>query len=93
MNGQESAEILGLNALGWLVSQPDSLGGFLNMTGAGVADLGGLARDPHFLAGVLDFILQADETVLACAEALGVPPTAIGEARGGLPGGRDPHWT
>jgi hypothetical protein len=37
--------------------------------------------------------LEADDRVLACSKDLGLPPTALGEARHGLPGGRDPHWT
>jgi hypothetical protein len=90
---QESAEILALQALGWLLGQPDELGGFLNASGASPGDLGRLARDPHFLAALVDYLLETDDRVLACTRALDLPPTALGEARQGLPGGRDPHWT
>lgn len=93
MNRQETAEITALQALGWLVGQPEELGGFLNTSGASPADLGGLARDPHFLAALVDYLLETDDRVLACTRDLGLPPTALGEARQGLPGGRDPHWT
>ena len=93
MNRQESAEIIALRALGWLVSQPDELGGFLNASGAAPGDLAGLARDPQFLAALIDYLLETDDRVLACTADLGLPPTALGEARQGLPGGRDPHWT
>lgn len=93
MNQQESAEITALQALGWLVGQPDELAGFLNASGASEGYLAGLARDPHFLAALMDYLLETDERVLACTTDLGLAATALGQARMGLPGGRDPHWT
>lgn len=93
MSRQESAETTALQALSWLLDQPDELGGFLNASGAAPADLAVLAREPQFLAALIDYLLETDERVLACTRALGLPPTALGEARMGLPGGRDPHWT
>lgn len=93
MSRQESAEIIALQALGWLVSQPDELGGFLNASGASTADLARRASDPQFLAALVDYLLETDERVLACTRDMNLPPTALGEARQGLPGGRDPHWT
>lgn len=93
MNRQESAEITALQALGWLASRPDELSGFLNASGASPADLSRRATDPQFLAALVDFLLETDERVLACTRDLDLPPTALGEARQGLPGGRDPHWT
>lgn len=93
MSRQETAEITALQALGWLIGQPDELGGFLNASGAAPGDLAALARDPQFLAALVDYLLETDERVLACTGDLGLAPTALGEARMGLPGGRDPHWT
>ena len=93
MNRQEAAETLALQALGWLLSQPEELGGFLSASGAAPGDLAHLARDPVFLAALVDYLLETDDRVLACTKDLGLPATALGEARHGLPGGRDPHWT
>ena len=93
MNRQEAAEITALQAFGWLVGQSDLLGGFLNLSGASQGDLPKLARDPQFLAAVVDYLLEADDRVIACADALGLPYPALREARAGLPGGLDPHWT
>jgi hypothetical protein len=93
MTRQQTAEITALQALGWLVSQPDELGGFLNATGASSADLAEAAHDPRFLAALIDYLLETDARVLACTGDLDLPPTALSEARMGLPGGRDPHWT
>ena len=93
MNRQEAAETVALQALGWLLSQPEDLGGFLSASGAAPGDLAHLARDPVFLAALVDYLLETDDRVLACTKDLGLPATALGEARQGLPGGRDPHWT
>lgn len=93
MNRQEAAETTALQALAWLVSQPDALGEFLNASGAGQGDLAGLARDPVFLASLLDHLLESDARVIACAEGLGIRYEALREARAGLPGGLNPHWT
>jgi hypothetical protein len=93
MTRQEAAETLALQALGWLLSQPEELGGFLSASGAAPQDLAQLARDPVFLAALVDYLLETDDRVLACTKDLGLPATALGEARQGLPGGRDPHWT
>ena len=93
MNRQEAAETVALQALGWLLSQPEDLGGFLSASGAAPGDLAHLARDPVFLAALVDYLLETDDRVLACTKDLGLPAMALGEARQGLPGGRDPHWT
>jgi hypothetical protein len=93
MTRQDAAETLALQALGWLLAQPEELGGFLSASGAAPQDLAQLARDPVFLAALVDYLLETDDRVLACTKDLGLPATALGEARQGLPGGRDPHWT
>ena len=93
MSERDSAEVLALGVLGWLASDGERIGAFLAATGLAQGDIAAMTRDPAFLAGVVDFCLESDERVLACAEALGVPPEAIGQARSALPGGRDPHWT
>lgn len=93
MNGQEIAETTALRVFAWLVSDPELIGPFMAATGAEAGQMAALARDPHFLAAVVDFCLESDERVIACAAALELRPEAIGQARMGLPGGRDPHWT
>lgn len=90
---QDSAEILALQALEWLVAQDDLLPVFLGATGASEADLRARAGDPDFLAAVLDFLLLDDAWVLRFCRAAGLPGEAVMRARAGLPGGTDPHWT
>lgn len=89
----EAAEIIGLQALSWLVAEEDLLPVFLGSTGASEADMRASANDPAFLGGVLDFILMDDAWVIACAQAISVAPERLQEARVSLPGAQQVHWT
>jgi hypothetical protein len=90
---QDNARILALQALGWLAGDDELFAAFLGMTGASAADIRATADQPALMISVLDFILQRDDWVLACAAAAGVRPEEIGAARARL-GGRDQmHWT
>ncbi len=90
---QESAETLGLRALAWLVGNDDLLQTFMGSSGVSEEDVRAGAADPAFLGAVLEFLLMNDAWVIECSDALNVPGTAIGEARGALPGGEQVHWT
>lgn len=93
MNGRESAETTALQALGWLAGEDELLPIFLGSSGASLADLAKGARDPAFLAAVLDFILMDDAWVVSCCEAIEAPNDALLRARMTLPGGAETHWT
>lgn len=81
----QEAEILALDALRFLASEPERIGRFMAMTGLQAADLMATAAHPALLAAVLDHLLF-DETLLHLfAEEAGVSPTLIGEARQKLP--------
>jgi hypothetical protein len=90
---RDQAEMLALQALGHLASDPDLLGAFMAATGADPAALRAGARDPAFLGAVLDFLLQEDARVLAFAAVAGIAPTLPAQARAALPGGQAWHWT
>ena len=49
------------------------------------------AGEPGFLAGVLQFILAHEPTLLRFAEETGTPPAAVGKALRALPLGDDDH--
>lgn len=89
----ESADVVALNALGWLVGNDELLPVFLGATGASEADLRARAGEPDFLASVLDFLLMDDAWVMAFCTAHGLPGEVVLRARADLPGGADPHWT
>lgn len=93
MNQRDSAEILAMRALGWVISQPEDLGAFLNQSGVDPGQLSSLASDPAFLAAVMDFMLETDARVVGFCDANGLSYTEIGQARAQLPGGDLPNWT
>jgi hypothetical protein len=83
-----AAEQLAIAALGFIAREPERLGRFLAMTGLGPASIRDAAREPHFLAGVLDH-LSADESLLvAFAAERDVHPDAVMRARAALAGDR-----
>ncbi len=91
-NPREVAEIVAVQALSFVASDPERLGIFLAETGIGPETLRSAAADPHFLAGVLDFVLRDDVTVKAFAAASELDPATIAAAREVLdedPSGRD----
>ncbi|MGE4324884.1 MAG: DUF3572 domain-containing protein [Pseudodonghicola sp.] len=89
----DAAETLGLQALGWLVSNEELLPVFLGASGAGLDELKSRATDPVFLAGVLDFLMMDDAWVMAFCDSLGIPYDRLIKARAALPGGAQMNWT
>jgi hypothetical protein len=81
---RQMAEIVAVQALSFLASQPERLGNFLAETGLGPETLRSAASDPQFLIGVLDFMLRDDATVKAFAEASELDPTTVAAARQAL---------
>ena len=90
---QESAEILAIEALSWLVGNDDLLPVFLNATGASEADLRQRAKDPEFLASVLDFLLMDDAWISAFCDGASYGYDYPLRARASLPGGAQVDWT
>ena len=88
-NPREVAEIVAVQALSFVASDPERLGLFLAESGIGPETLRSAAADPRFLASVLDFVLRDDATVKAFASASQLHPTNIAAAREVL---GDPHW-
>lgn len=89
----EAAQLLALQALGWIASEDEVFPLFLTATGANLSDLRARAADPDFLAAVLDFLLQDDRWVIAFCDAQGHAYTAPQAARAALPGGAVVDWT
>ena len=57
------AEIIALKGLGFLAADPERLGRFLALSGVSPGDVRSAAADRHFLAGILNHLLQ-DESLL-----------------------------
>jgi hypothetical protein len=88
-----AAELLAIRALGWLAGDDALWPDFLSATGAEAGDLRSAAADPAFLAAVLDFIMQADNRVIAFCDAENLPYDRPQQARQALPGGQQTNWT
>jgi len=82
------AELVAVNALGFLADRPEDLGRFLALSGIDPADLRGLAGDPDFLGGILDFLLGDESLLLAYSADAELPPETIALARRQLDRGR-----
>ena len=77
-------EALALSALGWALSDPARAERLLALTGLTPADLRERLGEPSLLAAVLSFLEAHEPDLIACADALGVPPAALVAARGRL---------
>jgi len=90
---QESAEVIAIQALGWLAGNDELLPVFLGSTGASAQDIAARAGEPEFLGSVLDFLLMDDAWVVGFCDAAGVAYDRVAPARMALPGGNLPNWT
>jgi len=82
----EAAEALAIQALSFIASDAERLGRFLALTGIGPADIREAAREPGFLAGVLDHIAGNEALLVMFAVEAGVPPGVVKGARAALSG-------
>jgi len=90
---QESAEIVALQALGWLAANQDLLSVFLGSTGAAGDELRERAKDADFLGSILDFLLMDDAWVVQFCDTAGLSYDKPMMARAMLPGGKEVSWT
>jgi hypothetical protein len=80
---------LAIQSLNFIAAEPERLGRFLAISGIGPADIRAAAREPGFLAGVLDFVVADERLLKAFSEECGVAPREVGAALIALGG---THW-
>jgi hypothetical protein len=85
---REEAEIVAIQALTFLSEEPERLGRFLDITGIEAAQIRAAAREPGFLAGVLEHMLGDESLLIAFACSAGIDPAAVAQARAALGRGR-----
>jgi hypothetical protein len=73
----ENAEILALEALGWLAGQEGGLERFLAATGSDVAALKTAAGDPDTARGLLEFLLANEDLLVTFCEATSTKPQTV----------------
>ena len=86
---REAAEMLAIQALGFIAAEPDRLDAFLAATGLTLDRLRESATSPDFLAGVLEHMLADESLLLAFAESAAIDPAAVARARNALGRPRD----
>jgi hypothetical protein len=77
-------EALALGALGWTLSEDARAQRLVALTGLTPAGMRERLEDRDFLAAVLRFLEGHEPDLIACADALGVPPSALVAAREAL---------
>ena len=77
----ERAEILALEALGWVAGQPEAINQFLTASGLEVADLRRAAGNRDLLGSVLDFLLRNEPLLLNFCENISTSAKAVHDAR------------
>ena len=83
---QASAEELAIAALGFIAAEPERLGRFLAITGIGPDSIRDAAREPRFLAGVLDHVAGHEPLLRAFATESDLDPETVMRAREFLTG-------
>ena len=73
---RENAEALAIRALGFVAADPELLPRFLAISGIEAQSIRQAAQEPGFLAGVLQFILAHEPTLMHFSEESGIPPAA-----------------
>ena len=87
----DGAEQIAIRGLAFIAGDPELLRRFLAITGIEAGNIRASAREPGFLAGVLQFILAHEPTARRFAEETGTDPAAVMAASRALPLGDDRH--
>jgi hypothetical protein len=85
--GREAAEALAIQALSYIAADGERLGRFLSLTGIGPGEIRAAAREPGFLAGVLEYLAGDERLLTDFAKEAGHDPSTIEAARLALGGG------
>jgi hypothetical protein len=81
ISSREDTTALALRVVGWIVSDERRAERMLSLTGLTPDSLRAGLGKPGILAALLDFVLDHEPDLFACAEALDVKPAAIAAAR------------
>ena len=79
-----TAEMLAVQALAFIAEDNTRLSGFIVSTGIAVQSIRDAAREPNFLAGVLEHILADENLLIAFADSARVNPAEVARARQAL---------
>jgi hypothetical protein len=80
----DTAETLAAQALGFIAEDDSRLGSFVAATGIAPQSIRDAAREPNFLAGVLEHILADENLLIAFADSAGIDPAEVARAHAAL---------
>lgn len=78
---ETNVEAIALQALVWTLGDPGRASRLLDLTGLDPAGLRARAGEPALLAATLGFLESHEPDLIACADALEVPPARLVAAR------------
>jgi len=76
----DAPDIMALQALGWIVSDEARARRLLDLTGLDAGQLRARAGDPALWRAAFDFLAAHEPDLIACADALGLPPERLMQA-------------
>lgn len=68
---------IAIQVLGWLANEPDMLGRFLALSGTSPGQMRDAMNDIGFLAGMLDFLMSHEPTLMSFCEATDNKPETV----------------
>lgn len=77
-------QTVALQVIGWIVSDSSRVERFLALTGLDPQELRDGLSDKAVLGAALDFLMAHEPDLLACAEAIDIPPVELVAARGAI---------
>jgi len=80
MDDRRAGEIA-VSCLNFIALDEDQLHRFIALSGISPHDIRSQAMEPGFLAGVLDFVMGHEPTLIAFAAQAGIKPEDVGRAR------------
>ena len=90
--GETGPDAVAVTALGWIAGNEDMLNRFLALTGIEAGQIRNAAAEPGFLAGVLDFLLAHEPSLMAFCNETGTDPDLVQHAREELLGNPGDEW-
>lgn len=84
--GLANAEAIGVAALGWIAADGELINRFMSLTGIEADAIRAAAGEPGFLAGVLEFLMGHEPTLMRFCEDNALEPASIAKAHAALSG-------
>jgi uncharacterized protein DUF3572 len=81
---QQTAEMLAVQALAFIAEDETRLSSFVAATGTAPQSIRDAAREPNFLAGVLEHILADENLLIAFADTVAIDPAEAARAHQAL---------